>query len=347
VAAATALSFLAQATGAASLPAAMLPGAGAFPPPAARFGAFPTAPRAPLAAPAKKAAAPSNPSWLDSMKIVADFALARLDEEFAPAPAVDPFPALAAERAAGRDPEEFRAIAAPDAAPSEADSSVITPLAPGLNSPADRMMVVMEPGRHVEAVIDNNFVQPALPPQVAIESLLRQTLPPFLEPVVEGGGLRAQLAYVGSHGLLSGTQDGFIFRFRNYQSQLVSEAVPKSCRRDFPVYFSAEEIELSMTVENKTGRTLTGVTLEAIQETFRPSGTEGARILPPLAVPVAKTLAPGQKVTVHWRTKLMGPADKPVNLEQTHVKISADGLAAPLLDAPQAGVADPPGPGVL
>ncbi len=85
-AAASALALCVQSTGAASIPAMMLPSAGTFVPAAARFGPLPSA-RLAAAAPARKPAAPSGPSWLESAQIVAAFAFARLNEEWRPAPA--------------------------------------------------------------------------------------------------------------------------------------------------------------------------------------------------------------------------------------------------------------------
>ncbi len=176
--------------------------------------------------------------------------------------------------------------------------------------------------------------------------LQKRTIAPFPQNPIESNGLRARLSYLGAHGVISGTPNGYTLKLPGFEPRHAAVlALPKEDQRDFPVYFSSEEIELAMVITNRTGRTLTGVVLEADQEVFDSSGAVGRRLMPAQKILVAKSMAPGEKVVAHWRTRLVGPADKPVNLEQTHVKISADG--ATLLDAPQAGVADPPGPGVL
>jgi hypothetical protein len=339
VAAATALALCVQSTGAASIPAAMLPSAGTFPPSAARFGASPAARLALSSASAKKAErAPAGPSWLESAKIVSDFVLDRAREALDPAP---PPAALPAEEESAR----IEAAPVPISAPVVPEA-VITPLNPGVDSPRDRMMVVMEPGRRVEAVIDNNFR--AMPHLNMTNFRLQKTIPPFREKAIESNGVRARLSYLGAHGTVLGGPAGWTISYPGETPYLApAPRLPAAYQRNFPIYFSTEEIEISVTVENRSGRTLTGVRLEAVQEIFFPSGTEGTRILPPKTVPVAASLAPGEKAVVHWRTRLMGPADKPMNDEQTHVRILADGQAAPLLDAPQAGVVDPPGPGLL
>lgn len=339
LAAALAFALSAQSTGAASLPIALMTPRAAFPPPAARFAAFPAAQpaaaRLPSAAPAK---APASAAWLESARIVSDFVLERLQEELnPPAPAAAPAPM----------PEERRDFAAPipPAPPASADSpAIVAPLNPGVSSPADRMMVVMEPGRSVAAVLDprdRDFS--ARPPVKAGPAPM---LPPFREPWQEHDGLRARVSYLHSLGAISVDAAGFTAAFADGTVRRAPNTIlPKDLRRRFPIYFHGQEVEIELVVENKTGRTLHDVRVEAVQETFRPVGTEGTRLAPAADMPVAETLAPGQRKTVRWRASLQGPGHAAVNLEQTHVRVTSDGIAAPLLDAPQAGVIDPPGPG--
>jgi hypothetical protein len=205
------------------------------------------------------------------------------------------------------------------------------------------MMVVMEPGRRVDAVLDGRERDFSAPPPVAGPS---PVLPPFHEKWLEQNGLRARVSYLHSHGVVTGDAGGFTAAFADGTTRRApNAAMPRAYLREFPIYFHGQEVEIELTVENRTGRTLRDVRLEAVQETFRTVGGEGMRLAPPVDVPVAAVLAPGARATARWRAPLQGPGQQAVNLEQTHVRLTSDGRAAPLLDAPQAGVIDPPGPG--
>jgi hypothetical protein len=320
LAAAAALALSVQSTGAASLPVALMTPRAAFPPPAARFAAFPAA------RPAAAAKASAGESWLASARAVSDFVLERVRQELDPQPAP-----------------------APSSAPAERDepspaAAAAVPVNPGVGAPADRMLVVMEPGRRVDAVLDGSERDFSAPPTTVLGPA--PAMDPFRDRWQETNGLRARLTYLRSHGLVKADARGFTAVFADGTTgRTESLRLPAAYFRDFPIYYHGEEVEIEITVENKTGRTLRDVRLEAVQETFRTVATDGTRLAPPAEVPVAKTLAPGARANAKWRVRLEGPSHAAVNLEQTHIRVTADGSAAPLLDAPQAGVIDPPGPG--
>jgi len=325
-AALAALALLAQATGAASLPVALLRAPGAFPPPAARFSAFP--PARPAAA-AKAAPKPNGTSWLESARIVASYLLDQARELPAPPAAPARFEEFARS-------EPVRLIAATPPAPAEA--------------PANRMLVVMEKGVSVEAVLgrgdDGDF---SARPAGAVSRPF-PPMPPFREAWIEQGGLRARVSYLNPHGLMKGRPDGYRAVFADGTERRAPAArLDAAHQRTFPIYWHNERVDIELTLENRTGKTLRDVRVEAIQETFRPVGSEGMRVAPPIEVPAIAELAPGARATVRWSARLQSPSYAPVNLEQTHVRVSAgaDPAAAPLLDAPQAGVVDPPGPGLM
>lgn len=330
LAAAAAFALSVQSTGAASLPIALMTPRAAFPPPASRFAALPAA----RPAAASAAVAPAGPSWVESARVVSDFALARLREE------LDSLSAAPAPKAEAPD-AGTPLIAITAAPPRAADPGIVTPL--GAGAPADRMMIVMEPGRSVEAVLTGRERDISAPPPA--DAGPAPVLPPFREPWREAGGLRARAVYLRSHGLIRADAGGYTAAFADGTTRRAAGPVLDTAFKRFPIYFHDEEVEIELTVENKTGRTLRDVRLEAVQETFRPVGTEGMRLSPAAEIKVAGALAPGARATARWTVRLSGPSHAAVNLEQTHVRVTADGQAAPLLDAPQAGVIDPPGPG--
>jgi hypothetical protein len=341
LAALAALAVFVQSTGAAGIPAAVLRTPAAFPPPAARFAAF-----APRAAPARTAPSPAAAAvsqWLESARVVAR----ALIEELTPAPA-------AAARA--REEERWQGpitAAPPPPVPADEREAAGIPAPRLASEPAtDRMLVTMAKGESVEGVLTpgEQFRDYSTPPASVVVRPY-PTLPPFREKWIEQNGLRARLEYHGSHGTVNGAADGFHVTMADGSVHFAAGQLPPPLRRRFAIFWHNESVQMTMTVRNDTGRILRHVRLEAIQENYRPVATEGLRLAPPAEVPVIDELAPGASATASWRTVLHGPGNAAVNLEQTHVRISADApgadVSAPLIDEPQAGIVDPPGPGLL
>lgn len=320
------LPFLAQATGAASLPAVMIAPPGAFMPPGARLGAIPKA------AAAKTAPRAAGESWLDSARVVARF-LYELTRETPPAAR----PSLPAPRA--------------EAVPPTIPETAVEMPAPVVEAPArDRMLIAMAPGERLEGVIGRGDTDFSTPPSSALRvAAPMPTLPAFHERRFEQAGLSAQVSYLNPHGVVHGFSDGYVAVFADGMKRYVAEKLQPAFQREFPIYWHGEQIEVELTLVNRTGHPLRGVRVSAVQETFRPVGGEGMRLSPPAELTVPGVIPAGGQAVVHWFVLLEGPSHAAVNLEQTHVTVSAgaNADAAPLLDAPQAGVIDPPGPGLL
>ncbi|MDE2143377.1 MAG: hypothetical protein KGJ84_13290 [Elusimicrobia bacterium] len=335
-AALAALALLVQSTGAASLPMAVLHAPGAFPPPATRVAFFP-----PRAA-ASVAPAGSNRGalrdWLESVRVVAAYLLA---EATAPSPETAPStPAPSGDdvNKTGRY-EEVALIAAPP------------PPAPDASPATDRMLVVMAKGESVEGVIapgDRDFSTPPAP----AAGLPSATVPDFREAWIEQEGLRARVTYRSPHGIVTGDAAGYRAVFADGTVRFApARGLTAPFRRSFPIFFHNEAVTVELEIVNRTGGALRHVRVEAVQETFRPVGTEGRRTAPPVEVEAAVELAPGARATVVWSAPLRDATRGSVNLEQTHVRVTADGAApssrTELMDAPQAGVVDPPGPALM
>ena len=319
-AAVAALALLVQSTGAASLPVAVLHATGAFPPPAARLAFFP--PHAVQAAPSRIAEAVKN--WFESAGVVARALMETAQEPSAPS-------------ARAAQPEEVHLIAAP-------------PRAQAVEPATDRMLVVMEKGRRLESVIGPGERSFSVPPGAATRAF--PTLPDFHEAWIEQGGLRAQVSYKNPHGIVTGNENGYRAVFAEGTERLAPvRNLTAPYRRAFPIYWHDETVEMELVIENNTGRTLRHVRVQAGQETFRPVGTEGRRTGPAVKLAVADELAPGARATARWSTVLSATTRAVVNLEQTHVRVTADApdasAPATMLDAPQAGVVDPPGPPLM
>jgi hypothetical protein len=224
--------------------------------------------------------------------------------------------------------------------------------APVVEAPArDRMLIAMAPGERLEGVIGRGDADFSTPPSSALRvSAPMPALPAFHERWFEQSGLSAQVSYLHPHGVVHGFSDGYVAVFADGTKRYVAEKLLPAFQREFPIYWHGEQIEVELTLVNRTGHPLRGVRVSAVQETFRPVGGEGVRLSPPAELIVPGEIPAGGHAVVHWFVLLEGPSHAAVNLEQTHVTVSAGANAAttaPLLDAPQAGVIDPPGPGLL
>lgn len=340
LAAAVLLPFLSQATGAASLPALVLVPPAAHLPPPSRF------PSAPKAAPK---AAPAGPSWWDSAEVVASFLSGMAREALAPAPVGRTAPAVRPDAVLPADPPArpespapvFESVAAPPA-------ETVTPLSAG---PRDRMLIAMEPGTRVVAVAGRNglFDQDLSAPPPAFDEAASASLPPFRDRWLNGSGVSARVSYAGPHGRVRGFPDGYVAVFADGRKRYAPGRIPAPFQREFPIYYHGELVRIELELVNRSGRDLTGVSVSAVQETFRPVGGEGMRLTPPAEVSVPGVLPAGGRTVVRWWARLVGPGGQAVNLEQTHVTVTAGSgdAARTLLDEAQAGVIDPPGPGLL
>jgi hypothetical protein len=335
-----ALAFTAQATGAAGIPAALVRSPAAFPPPAARFAALP---------PGRAAAAPSRPAgpgafarWLESARVVASALAEAALASAAPAtetPAPRPADPLAEALAAAARSEVSRAPAV---------EAVPPPPLRDEPPPMDRMLLALDKGESVEAVLSGGEADFSTP-NPAMLSAAFPTIPAFREAWIEQSGLRVRLSYLNAHGVVTGGEDGYLAVFADGATRFSREKdLAPAYRRSYPIYWHDEAVEMELVLENTTGETLRDLHVEAAQETFRPVGTAGTRLAPPAEKTVGE-LAPGARTTVRWTVALHATGHAAVNFEQTHVTVTSgkDASTAPLLDAPQAGVADPPGPALL
>lgn len=254
------------------------------------------------------ASVPADPTWLGCARVVLEYLTA--------APYV--------ERPAARPP-----VAAAPAAP----------VAP----PADRMLITLPPGEHIAAILPRAVYGLAAAPSVANAP---QVLAPFYGDWISQNGISVRVEYLSPRGLVVGSPDGWTLERADGAKVFAAERrLARAYQREFPVYWPGDVVEVRVIVRNDGDETLTGLDLSAVEEAFHPSGTEGVRLAPPVARDV-RDVDPGASVMVAWSMSLTAHGSRTVNLEQTHLRVtrsSPDGEKI-LLDAPQAGAVDPPGP---
>lgn len=139
---------------------------------------------------------------------------------------------------------------------------------------------------------------------------------PFHMPWLEAGGLRLRVTYLDSVGVMWGV----------------------------PLYPPRATVKYVVELENAGALPLRGLRLISRQERYQPDGGAGPA-LGRDAVEALPALPLGGRAVVKGAFKL-SPGDRPdFNFEQTHLTVVHSGPASEtvVLDAPQAGIADPPG----
>jgi hypothetical protein len=310
--------FFVQSTGAADL--APVFARGMMMPPPGRMGLAMPMPKARPAASVKPAGEP----WLASAAIVARWVANRLT---APAElAATPMPT----------PEALAAF-------SSAANNEVAALAASPEPPADRMLIAMEGRRIIATGLAAQFAA-----MLESGTELKPMRPRFVgEWNGRGGALQARVDYLNPLGITRGEGKGFRVTLSNGYERLFPSrgAIPDSLMRELPLYFAGDSVDVEVTVLNTGSAPLTNLKVSSVQEDHTASGDAGAQISPPVLNTVA-SLAPGATAVLRWRIKLSSLAREAVNFEQTHlVVVGKDSAGADkvLLDAPQAGIIDPPG----
>jgi len=211
---------------------------------------------------------------------------------------------------------------------------------------ADRIMVRKAPG----------FVRaaPTSPPDVneLVRRLRREAAafrPVFADtleqPWVEGRGLRLRVIFLKPVGVTWGDARGFHGQVLPRPVIDLPAPVPPAYRRSFPLYFAGDRVDYEIELENTGPLPLPPLTLRARQERFDPSGGIGEP-LGRVDLQDVPALPWGGRVVLRGSFALSPGGRQRLNFEQTHLTVVDAGAAdaAPRLDAPQAGIADPPAP---
>lgn len=309
------VSFLAQTTGAADL--AVLAGArtpaAALLPPRALLAPRPAAGVSRVAPAAPSAAA----AWAAGLLQDARTVLAWLV-----APEQKP-----ESRVEWQQVRAVPATAAISAAPADS-GGVITPLPSN-----DRILIARDP----EIVGVSQALGQALS---APDILAMPTRPATLERVegawLQGRGFSYRVVYLDALGKTIGKEGGFTVVRPYSAAQWVKARVPAFMRRAAPIYFHGMTVRFQVEVRAKED--LAGLRLSFRQEEL--DGTPLTRY----AALGQLTLKAGARGVVSGETPLLGRQESgPVNFERTHLVASVAGESSARLDAPDAGLVDPPG----
>jgi len=310
--------FFVQSTGAADLAPVFARGM-MLPPPGA-MGAMALPMPKPLPAAAVK---PAGEPWLASAAVVARWVAERLTAPSAPVATGLPAPDSLAVYSAAKPVSALASLPSPE-------------------PPADRMLISME-GRRL--------VASGLAAQVASILQTRRELKPMRprfvgEWVGKGGAVQVRVDYLKPLGFTRGEAKGYRVTLSDGYERLFPNrgALPEALMRELPLYFAGDNVDIEVTILNTGSEPLSNLSVSAVQEEFTPSGAAGAPVTSPVLNAVA-SLAPGATAVLRWRVKLSSEGREAVNFEQTHLRVSAPDAAGSdkvLLDAPQAGIVDPP-----
>lgn len=188
---------------------------------------------------------------------------------------------------------------------------------------------------------------PAPAPAKRIRVTAENFVPRFEMPWQNYRDLRLRLVYREAVGQTWGDEGGFhLFEFgRALRS--IAAAVPAKLRGPIPVYALGSAVPFDIELQNIGQTPLDFLRIQARQESYEPSGRRGAPIGARSDVLRVGSLKPGETAVLAASVRLVGealPQAGLINLEQTHVLVTQEtprGLDI-LLDAPQAGIIDPP-----
>ena len=308
--------LMTQTTGAADLVPALA--RGMMPPPPGLLAPHPGAILRQAPAP-KPAPARQGERWIDSAKVVARWTFTQADNLLRGGPAPEAVPAAAA-------PAET--AFAPESAVAE-------------QPPHDRMLIRMGGMRVLAAGGEARLAD-----LKTFRSELKPYRAAYRAAPVSGGGLTARVSYLKPFGVTIGDADGFLVKLTGGIERYLPRkgGVPEALRREFPVYFAHDVVEVELTLRNDGTETIPGLRLAAVQETYSHDALAGKPLSAPEII-LTGALEPGQARVVRWKVKLGDEGTEVVNFEQTHLVAysrDASGLEKLLLDKPQAGVIDPP-----
>lgn len=211
---------------------------------------------------------------------------------------------------------------------------------------ADRMLVARDP--EFAGVADAlSEVEAELARTLGARAYGRAIMRPrHAEPAVEGGGVRLRVTYLDSYGLTWGDAQGLHARIPGKNPLDIRARVPAAYRREFALYFCGDTARYEVEIENTGPEAIENVTVYAQQEAFNPRGGVGPTIAGSrlASLPVGRLAAGERKVLTHSFVLGRAATSALISFEQTHLSVRAekDGKDALLLDAPQAGIVDPP-----
>ncbi|MEK7744427.1 MAG: hypothetical protein AAB578_08580, partial [Elusimicrobiota bacterium] len=171
-----------------------------------------------------------------------------------------------------------------------------------------------------------------------------------LLPVFQGrwqvqNGLRFRVNYLRPVGICLLTELGMVYRFRG-QTRLDTHArFPREYAGTYPVYWPEAVVRYQVEIENVGPGPREKLRVLAAQEDFNPEGGPGTSLggLTDWFVPVLRT---GERKLLEGVVRMSGAAEGRTSVfEQTHLNVLEEGKGAggrELVDAPQAGLVDPP-----
>lgn len=168
----------------------------------------------------------------------------------------------------------------------------------------------------------------------------------FEMPWFEKNGVRLRVTYLEAYGETLGDSKGYRLVVPGRPDRNFSAAVPAPLMRSLPIFFIGELVYYEIEVQNAGAETLRDLRVHARQESFQASGRKGEPIgYRPMPTRIS-ALAAGETTVIrrYFRLPETARGEGPVHFDQTHVSIDAssgDGYET-LLDAPHAGIVDPP-----
>lgn len=189
-----------------------------------------------------------------------------------------------------------------------------------------------------------DFRLPRLGPMSPAES--RGILPRLDGRWFESNGLRMRVNYLNPLAMSRASGLGVEYKEAGRRALNPSEVLPESYWGIYAIYHAGQTVQFEIELENAGAGVLSGLAVNSRQEVLNRQGGAGRQLRQePLNFKV-ENLAPGEKTKIRSSFKITSRWAQDGSFEQTHVRVTGHQpgtrTETVLMDAPQAGIIDPP-----
>ena len=163
---------------------------------------------------------------------------------------------------------------------------------------------------------------------------------------IKGRGVRLRVNYLNP--LAFSRANGIGVEYQEIGRRVLNrgEVLPRSHWGAYAIYHRGQTVQYEIEMENTGATPISRITIFSNQEVLNPQGGRGRRLGEDTRTFPVAVLGPGEKARIKASFRITANWARDGSFEQTHVKVTGHtpGLAIEetLLDAPQAGIVDPP-----
>lgn len=154
------------------------------------------------------------------------------------------------------------------------------------------------------------------------------------------GDLRFRVSCLHPIGGCYPSEMGTLYRMGGLERVDRAARFPKEFGDGFPIYMPQSPVDYEVEIENAGESLQAGLRIETVQEDFNWKGGP-SRVLGEATAWSVPSLRPGERIVLKGMIRMSAHGQgRTSNFEQTHLTVLGEGQA--LVDAPNAGIVDPP-----